>query len=153
GLLPRLGREDRIFLPLPVIRPERSAINGETGLLRSLEGAFAGAGLKTSRAELRAAVEAGGPRPKAVLAAPAEQVMPTALEAEAKRKPPTIVIPIDQSEELFLAEGRPEAAPFLMLLSDLLTSDSPAAIAVFTIRSDNYERLQQSPELSGIHKS
>ncbi len=34
GLLPRLSRDDRNFLPLPVIRPERAAINGETGLLR-----------------------------------------------------------------------------------------------------------------------
>jgi hypothetical protein len=33
GLLPRLVRDDRNYLALPVIRPERAAINGEGGLL------------------------------------------------------------------------------------------------------------------------
>jgi hypothetical protein len=28
GLLPRLARDDRNFLPLPVIRPERAAVSG-----------------------------------------------------------------------------------------------------------------------------
>jgi hypothetical protein len=50
GLLPRLSREDRAFLPLPIIRPERSAFTGETGLLRALEGACAAADLRTPRA-------------------------------------------------------------------------------------------------------
>ena len=40
GLFPRLKRDDRHFLPLPIIRPERAAISGETGLLAALEDAF-----------------------------------------------------------------------------------------------------------------
>ena len=32
GLLPRLERDDRNFLPLPIVRPERAALTGETGL-------------------------------------------------------------------------------------------------------------------------
>ena len=59
GLLPRLARDDRHFLPLPIIRPERAAISGETGLLRALEGAFEAAGIATTRADLRAAIEGG----------------------------------------------------------------------------------------------
>ena len=35
-----LWEGDRHFLPLPIIRPEREAIFGESGLLRALEGAF-----------------------------------------------------------------------------------------------------------------
>ena len=31
GLVPRIGRDDRNFLPLPVLRPDRAAINGEIG--------------------------------------------------------------------------------------------------------------------------
>ena len=46
GLFPRLKRDDRNFLPLPVIRPERAAINGETGLLSALEAAFAAGGIR-----------------------------------------------------------------------------------------------------------
>ena len=37
GLLPRLTRDDRNFLPLAVIRPERAALTGEYGLLRAVE--------------------------------------------------------------------------------------------------------------------
>ena len=59
GLLPRLKRDDRHFLPLPIIRPERAAINGETGLLTALEEAFKSVGIATTRAKLRAAIEGG----------------------------------------------------------------------------------------------
>ena len=37
GLLPRLARDDRNFVTLPVIRPERAALTGESGLLHALE--------------------------------------------------------------------------------------------------------------------
>jgi len=54
GLLPRLARDDRNFLPLPIVRPERAAISGEIGFLRALERAFQGANMATTRASLRA---------------------------------------------------------------------------------------------------
>jgi hypothetical protein len=74
GLLPRLGREDRTFLPLPVIRPERAPIAGETGFLRALEGAFADAALKAPRTKLRAAIEGGAGKLKPMLSTLAEKV-------------------------------------------------------------------------------
>ena len=77
---------------------------------------------------------------------------PAALDGETKPRPPTIVLSIDQGEELFLAEAQDEAQPLLALLRELLASDPPAVIAVFTIRSDNYERLQEARELEGIAK-
>ena len=67
-------------------------------------------------------------------------------------RPPTLILSIDQAEELFLAEAQDEAQPFLALLRDLLTDDAPAIIAVFTIRSDNYERLQLAKELEGVRQ-
>jgi hypothetical protein len=42
---------------------------------------------------------------------------------------PTLVIAIDQGEELFLAEAQGEAQPFLALLRDLVVADAPAVIA------------------------
>jgi hypothetical protein len=42
GLWPRLVRDDRNFLPLPVVRPERAAISGETGLLHAIPLAASG---------------------------------------------------------------------------------------------------------------
>jgi hypothetical protein len=44
GLLPRLEREDRDFLVLPLIQPQRKAISGRTGLAPSLEGRFPSSG-------------------------------------------------------------------------------------------------------------
>src|SRR5262245_30429156 len=40
GLWPRLMRDDRHFVPLPVIRPESAAISGVAGLVSSIETAF-----------------------------------------------------------------------------------------------------------------
>src|SRR6185436_11713507 len=36
GLLPRLRRDDRRFLPLPIVRPERAVLTGELGLARAV---------------------------------------------------------------------------------------------------------------------
>jgi formylglycine-generating enzyme required for sulfatase activity len=152
GLFPRLKRDDRNFLPLPIIRPERAAISGETGLLAALEDAFAAAKILIPRADLRVVVQAGAPKLKPLLQALAEKATPKALDTDAKPKPPALILSIDQAEELFLAEAQDEAQPFLALLRDLLIEDAPAVIAVFTIRSDNYERLQLAPELEGVRQ-
>ena len=80
GLFPRLARDDQNFLPLPIIRPERAAITGETGLLRALEGAFAAAQITIPRADLRAAIEGGAAKLKPLLQALAEKATPTALD-------------------------------------------------------------------------
>src|SRR4029077_16476198 len=89
---------------------------------------------------------------KPLLQALAEKATPKALDADAKPKPPALIVSIDQAEELFLAEAQDEAQPFLALLRDLLIEDAPAVIAVCTIRSDNYERLQLAPELEGVRQ-
>src|ERR1700737_1268796 len=152
GLSPRLKRDDRNFLPLPIIRPERAAISGETGLLAALEDAFAAAKILIPRADLRVVVQTGAAKLKPLLQALAEKATPKALDTDAKPKPPALILSIDQAEELFLAEAQDEAQPFLALLRDLLIEDAPAVIAVFTIRSDNYERLQLAPELEGVRQ-
>ena len=152
GLLPRLQRDDRHFLPLPIIRPERAATNGETGLLTALEEAFKSVGIATTRAKLRAAIEGGASAVCPLLKALADKATPIALDADAEPTTPTLILSVDQGEELFLAEGQDEAQAFLVLLHDLLIQDTPAIIAVFTIRSDNYERLQLVKELEGLRQ-
>jgi len=62
-------------------------------------------------------------------------------------KPPTIVLPIDQAEELFGAENA-ERDAFCSLLAEALAQDGNA-IVVATIRSDSYEPLQTEPRLAG----
>jgi formylglycine-generating enzyme required for sulfatase activity/class 3 adenylate cyclase len=152
GLFPRIARDDGNFLPLPIIRPERAAISGETGLLSALEGAFAAARITITRADLRVAIQGGAAKLKPLLQALAEKATPVALATETKLKPPALILSVDQGEELFVAEAKDEAHPFLVLLRDLLNDDVPAVIAVFTIRSDKYERLQLSRELESVHQ-
>jgi formylglycine-generating enzyme required for sulfatase activity len=151
GLFPRLARDDRTFLPLVIIRPERAAITGEAGLLRALEGAFELARIAVPRADLRVAIQGGAAKLGPLLQTLTDEATPIAVDI-AKPRPPSLILLIDQGEELFLAEGQNEALPFLALLRDLLKEDTPAVIAVFTIRSDNYERLQLAKELEGVRQ-
>ena len=65
-------------------------------------------------------------------------------------KPPTLILPIDQGEELFIADGAEEAAAFFNLLRDLLGVDAPALTTVVAIRSDSFEQLQTVPALDGL---
>jgi formylglycine-generating enzyme required for sulfatase activity len=135
-----------------VIRPERAAISGERGLLSALEAAFAAAKIPIARAELRAVIQAGAAQLMPLLRAIADKATPRAPNAEVAAKRPTLILSIDQGEELFLAEAHEEAPPFLALLRDLLTDDAPAIIAVFAIRSDKYEELQVAKELNGLRQ-
>jgi formylglycine-generating enzyme required for sulfatase activity len=157
GLLPRLQRNDRHFFPMPVIRPGRAVISGESGLLVSLEGICGKVGLKKTRAALREGINIGSAGLRPLLRMLVDQAAPFASDeekADIPSKPPIIVFPIDQGEELFQAEGRAEAETFVTLLRDLLTTDAPAALGLITVRSDAYERLQLSEELQGVqHQS
>ena len=154
GLLPRLAREDQHFLPLPVIRPEQAVINGDTGLIASLEQACEACGLSRTRADLRTAVSAGTVGLTPILSDLVEARTPRILGADGTepRNPPTLILSIDQAEELFIAEGADEAQAFLTLLHDLATKDAPATLVLFTIRSDSYEVLQNAKELEGLRQ-
>jgi formylglycine-generating enzyme required for sulfatase activity len=153
GLLPRIQRDDRHFLALGVIRPGRAVISGESGFLVALEAACRACGLKKARAELKKAIDGGAAALRPLLEMLVEGAVPSASDPEAadiQSKPPIVVFPIDQGEELFQAEGQTEAETFLALLRDLLTIDAPAALALITIRSDAYERLLVAKAMEGV---
>jgi formylglycine-generating enzyme required for sulfatase activity len=152
GLFPRLARDDRNFLPLPVIRPERAAISGDAGLVAALEEAYYAAGIATTRAKLRAAVEGGASTLRPVLQTLIDKATPRGPDVDAKPTSPTLILSIDQGEELFRAEGLDEAQTLLALLRDLLIEDAPAVIVLFAIRSDSYAHLQEAKLLEGIRK-
>jgi hypothetical protein len=149
GLLPRLERDDQHFLSLPVIRPERAVLTGDSGLIASLEQAQKRVGISWPRSDIRDAVSEGraGIGPLLTTLADAKRRQ---LGATVDRNPPTIIIPVDQAEELFTADGAKEGALFMALLRELSTVDLPAVIALFTVRSDNYEPLQTAPALEGL---
>jgi WD40 repeat protein len=153
GLLPRLAREEQHFLPLPVIRPERAAISGESGLVACMEEALRNAGLARKRADVREAIDAGASGLASLLAALVNaRTAGPPMVGSAARKPPNLILPIDQAEELFHADGGEEADAFLRILRDLTASDKPALIALFTIRSDHYELLQTAKALEGVRQ-
>jgi hypothetical protein len=149
GLLPRLARDDRNFVPLPVVRPERAAISGESGFLRAIETALAAQGLGQPRAKLREAVAGGAEKLRPLLTQLAEKN----LAADAPDiRPPVIVLPIDQAEELFLGDSAGEGQALLELVRDLAILDQPGFIALFTIRSDSYDRLETAKVFEGLRQ-
>ncbi len=151
GLAPRLMRDDRNFLMLPILRPERAALYGEAGLLRCLEEAARMHRLGKSRADIRTVIESGTTAVEALLAELAEKGTVLALDGGTPAKSPRVVLAVDQGEELFLSEGQDEAAAFLMLIRDLATSEHSNLIVLFTIRSDAFEQLQTAPALDGLN--
>jgi formylglycine-generating enzyme required for sulfatase activity len=152
GLLPRLQRNDRDFLPLPIVRPAGAAISGETGLVHALETACATLGLPHARADIREDVAGGARTVRPLLERLIEAVQHASLSEQRGTKQPLLVLPIDQGEELFLAEAAAESEKLLGILRELLLDDACPLAALFTIRSDNYERLQTASALDGIRQ-
>jgi len=138
GLLARLRRDEEHFLVLPTVRPARAALTGPEGLLHAL-GVPAGA--------TRAVLE----RRLGELRTPAvgrlERFANAARETYLA-KPPTLVLPIDQAEELFGIESG-ETAAACALLREALDVDHDLVL-VLTIRSDSYGRLQAEPHLAEV---
>jgi WD40 repeat protein len=131
-------------------------ITGPTGLLASLEGAFQALNVRKSRADLRQELAASSGL-EVLLAELRERVSARVVDG---KDSPTLVIPIDQGEELFSAEGRSEADRFLEVLGAILAVPPSAAaseptpperpLAIVSIRSDSYERLQTEPHLGRV---
>lgn len=133
GLVARLKREEADYVVLPVIRPERAALTGPQGLAAAFG---ATNGTPTNGAALAAAF--------AALRAPVEQRLASRARAagESIMRSPTIVLAIDQAEELF-GQDNAEAAKFREIVEDAIAADGNA-IAITTIRSDAYSSLQNA---------
>src|SRR5262249_39648547 len=124
GLWPRLKRDDRAWLPLPIIRPERAVISGTYGLAGALhqiisEARFAGGfrqrGLPRSRADIEDFIEKTEGGLVTLFEALRDIGQVPGLSGEDTSKP-TIVLALDQGEELFNEEGRDEAERFVEIL-------------------------------------
>jgi len=142
GLIARLKRDEENFLVLPIVRPERAAITGSQGLNASLSAALGNSVTLNTPEDLAQAFT----RARAPVGERLQRQAEAAREAH-QAKPPTIVLPLDQGEELFGAENA-ERAAFCTMLVDALAMDENALVIV-TIRSDSYEPLQIEPHLAG----
>lgn len=145
GLLPRLRRASQDFLVMGAMRAERAALTGDRGLA---------AAVYAVRAELGLTDPVPGDLKTLCAHGDTEQLAALLREAQETARigpvqPPTLVLPIDQAEELFDASAGPEAGALLHLLSALIASDTDLIVLV-TIRTDRYESLQTAPELLDI---
>jgi len=157
GLWPRIERDDRNFVLLPIIRPERAAVSGKFGLLVALESAIgrtradepAMRDLPRSRGAIGDFINAG-PDGLSRLLAGLRAARVSAL-VDHKGRTPTVVIAIDQGEELFNEEGRAEAEQLMELLAGGVAQDDSIVIIV-AMRSDSFPRLQNEPWLAAVGK-
>ena len=147
GIWKRLERDDRHFLPLPVIRPERAVLTGSNGLVECLWTMRRERKLNWSRRQIEEAVATGAPALQPLLQELAQHCQVQDWDGS-DPQPPNLVLAIDQAEELFQAEGTEQGGRFLSLLAELLQADTPKLIVLCTIRSDSYEPLQSAPALA-----
>jgi hypothetical protein len=151
GLLPRLRRDDRHFLPMGILRPQRHPLSGDNGFAASIHALRMSVGLETPRL---GAIKAGVRDLQRVRGwlVEAQRAATDRLLDAAGVSPPTIVPPVDQAEELFVADVDPQCQQLLALLAGLLDDGAerlPMMVAL-TIRSDRYEPLQTAPALAGV---
>ncbi|WP_197518365.1 WD40 repeat domain-containing protein [Mycobacterium sp. E3198] len=180
GLIPRLQRDDRNFAVLGLVRAGH-AVTGEQGLAAAIDLGRRTLGVTaTSVDDIEDACRAGDAaricelftRMRAAAAArhdPAdgtsdsgETVVLGATDAvpgggppdgERAMTAPTLVLPLDQAEELFPARAGTEAVRFLELIAELLTRMNAVDVGLIvaaTIRTDRYERMQTHPVLRGV---
>jgi conflict system STAND superfamily ATPase/TIR domain-containing protein/PDZ domain-containing protein len=150
GILPRLNRDDRHFLSLPIIRPEQAVLSGVNGLEQALVAACAVYKMGVTRKQLKDAIGEGAEALVPILSDLSAAAMIPVEIGEGEFGSPTLVMAIDQAEELFLAEGQDESRSFLNLLYTVLQAKTVDLLVLSTIRSDSYENLQLTPELENI---
>ncbi|MEZ0343164.1 toll/interleukin-1 receptor domain-containing protein, partial [Mycobacterium sp. pV006] len=156
GLLPRLTREDRRFVVCDIVRPERNALTGQSGLAAAIHAGRRQFGLTTPNlGQIKTACQNAE---VATIAGWLDQIRAAAAARLIDRGDqagvaPTLVLPVDQAEELFTAESAATAETFLGLIAGLvstLNTTQTALIVAVTIRTDRYEVMQTHPALAGV---
>jgi WD40 repeat protein len=156
GIVPRLQRDERSYLVLDIVRPELKALTGASGLAQAICATRQRFGLtEPPLGDIKDACTRGDVgRLRTWLVecrdAATRQLPDTTTDAE----PLTIVLPLDQAEELFTSDAGTEAAGLLALTRDLaLGADGQQGLPLIvaaTIRTDRYELMQTAPQLGGL---
>ena len=152
GLIPRMQRDDRQFLVLGIVRPERDVLSGANGLAAAIHSARHEKGLAQPPLDgIKAACANDPTEVRRLLIELQEAAQLQFLGARENEAPPTIVLPLDQAEELLSPDGAEPAGRFLRLMRDILTPAEGIRVDVIvaaTIRSDRFGGLQARPELA-----
>ena len=167
GLMPRLQRDDRRFLVLGTVRPDRNPLTGDQGLAAVIYNCRQRLGLfEPPLGEIKKAVSQKPARVYDLLielrrtAAEIDSLAQVASSHQdangnkpAEASAPTLVLALDQAEELFSAEAGVKAEKFLRLLAGLIRQINATEVGLIvaaTIRTDRYEVMQNSSALKGI---
>jgi WD40 repeat protein len=162
GLIPRLQRDDRRFVVLGIVRPERNALTGKHGLAAAIDAGRQALGLPGAPlGDIKKACLADDrdwiyELLVQVRAAAAQQLAEIDQDGDAtvqEASAPTLVLGLDQAEELFSADAGEQAEQFLTLLAELLgriNATELGLVVAATIRTDRFEVMQNHPALDGI---
>jgi WD40 repeat protein len=158
GLLPRLRRDDRDFVLLDIVRPQRNVLTGDAGLAKTLHATRARFGLTgPDLGEIKRACLAGeAGRVRDWLLELRRAAAARLLSEPGEQALPTLLLPVDQAEELFGSDAGREAPQFLELIADVAgaaADDNVTGVDLLvavTIRSDLYEPLQTAPQLADV---
>src|SRR5262249_18738797 len=147
GLWPRLQRDDVNFLPLPVVRPQDAVISGGEGLAVALLSEFKRVRAPRGLGHIKGALAKGAKGFAGLLGELCHLQM--LIRADKTEANPTIILSLDQAEELFNPDGAAETQVFLEMVAALLAPVDGALatrlLLITTIRSDKYELLQSEP--------
>jgi len=156
GLLPRLRCDDGRFVMLDVVRPERRPLTGDTGLAHAVHGGRRRLGLvHPNLGEIKTICASGDAAQLRALLVEVRRAAAARLpQPAAGRGLPTVVLPLDQAEELYTADAGEQGSAFLRLLGQLAEPGADAAglelIVVATIGADAYQTMRAASELGGL---
>ncbi len=145
GLLPRLKRDPDAWLPVPPFRPQERPLDE---LALALADRFEATGKardwQAIRAELRRAADADPVDGMALVDLARD------LQIAAGAREATVLLMIDQAEELFGYGSDDEARRFAQLLAAALGAGGARLMALATMRSDFLDRFQTHPGLRDL---
>jgi WD40 repeat protein/energy-coupling factor transporter ATP-binding protein EcfA2 len=134
GLLPRLERSAERWVVIPAMQPGRQPLRS---LARSLQAALKTAGYERAKADL---LQQLGHGPESLIQLGYE------LSEAAGGANRSVLVVVDQAEELVTLSGPREQAEFLALLRGALHEDSP----IWTIATLRAEFLSSAPDRAGL---
>ncbi|MGV0790208.1 nSTAND1 domain-containing NTPase [Mycolicibacterium sp. XJ1819] len=153
GLMPRLRRDDRSFVVLEIVRPGRNVLTGNEGLAQSIRATFARLGARRPLAEIKDACRNDVNRVGELLYELQQLAVAQLVDLPEGASPPTLVLPVDQAEELFGVDAGKEAPRFLEMIGQHARTDVAGRvplIVAMTIRTDHHELLQTAEQLRDV---
>lgn len=124
GLLPRLQRDDREFLVLGIVRPERDVLEGANSFAKAIHAARLDRGLiEPELGDIETASRGEPEHIRRLLVELQDVAQAQLLDRGHHAVAPTLVLPLDQSGELLAAEAKQEAERFLRVVRDLVAPE------------------------------